>query len=98
MAYEIKDNSGSAFENENRREGMQDSDFSGKVKVDGKLYWVNIWKNETRSEPKRPYFGLRFSEVKPKSGGGAVGSEKKASAPSPAPAPEQDDFNDDIPF
>ena len=46
MAYEQLDNSGTLFVNNKKREGKQDADYTGSVKVDGKEYWLNGWKKE----------------------------------------------------
>jgi len=42
MAYELRDNSGSAFKNQHK-ETDKHSDFSGTVMVHGEEMWVNIW-------------------------------------------------------
>lgn len=48
MAYEIRDNSGSLFKNDKRRDGKQDPHVRGQARIDGKDYWLSGWIKETR--------------------------------------------------
>jgi len=50
MAYEQRDNSGSLFPN-TKRPGKQDADYRGSVKVDGKDFWISLWKKEKDGKP-----------------------------------------------
>ncbi len=43
MAFELKDMNGSAFENDRKREGKDDPEYTGSVKIEGKEYWINVW-------------------------------------------------------
>lgn len=42
MAYELRDNSGSAFKNQKKDKDTH-PDYSGEVKIDGKVYWLSTW-------------------------------------------------------
>jgi hypothetical protein len=78
MAYEIRENSGSVFKNERKREGKKDADYTGSINVDGVEYWINGWLK--KSEGKPSWLSL---SVSPK--------EKKAQS---SQKPKVDDFDD----
>lgn len=82
-------NRGVAFKNEQKRDGKKDADFAGTLDVDGKQYWLNIWKNS--HEEKGVYLKLSVREKKPR--GDAEFTPKPAPKASPKP-----DFDDDLPF
>jgi hypothetical protein len=42
MAYEQRDNSGSLFKND-KREHERQPEYTGKIMVDGKMYWLSGW-------------------------------------------------------
>jgi hypothetical protein len=90
MSYEIKENSGSAFENDRKRPGMKDADWTGKINVDGRIYWLNIWNNTAKSGS--PYLGVKVSPHTARE----RSEPTRVVATKPEPATE--DFNDDIPF
>ena len=56
--YEHKENKGSLFKNDKKEEEKQ-PDFTGQANVDGTLYNVSAWINESKAGKK--YFGLSFS-------------------------------------
>ena len=58
MAFEIRDGEGSLWKNDNRRPDKQDSHAKGQCRIDGKLYFVNAWTNETKDGTK--YQSLKF--------------------------------------
>ena len=85
MAYEHKENRGSLFRNE-RKEQDTHADYNGEINVEGKVFYLNAWLNETDSGKK--YFSLSVKEKQ------ARGSEGVAEAKQAA-----EDFQDDsIPF
>ena len=63
MAYEHKENKGSIFKNE-KKEKETLPDYTGQANVDGTVYNVSAWINESKGGKK--YFGLAFSIPKPK--------------------------------
>tara|TARA_R110000868_G_scaffold259467_1_gene517717 strand:+ start:3430 stop:3648 length:219 start_codon:yes stop_codon:yes gene_type:complete len=71
MAYEQKPNSGSLFKNDRKREGKNDSDYTGKGVVEGNDVWIDAWiKNNPKSpdhDPDKPVFmSLSFRPRQPK--------------------------------
>ena len=63
MAYEHKENKGSIFTNE-KKEKDTHPDYTGQANVNGTIYNVSAWINESKTGKK--YFGLAFSIPKPK--------------------------------
>ena len=55
--YEIKDMTGSMFKNDNPK-NEKSASHAGRVKIEGKEYWINAWVNESKNG--RKYFGLTF--------------------------------------
>lgn len=55
--YEVRDMSGSAFKNRNRRND-NDSNYSGTVKIEGKEYWINVWVKKDKND--QPWFSYSF--------------------------------------
>ena len=85
MAYEMKDNTGSLFANENRQSDSH-ANAKGTAMIDGKEYWVDAWTN-TSAGGKR-YQSLKFKLKEQRnapSGGGGF-------------APVHADLDDDLPF
>jgi hypothetical protein len=62
MAYELRDNSGSLWVNDRKR-NAQDPDRTGTVMVDGKEYHANGWLKTTRNGT--PYLSLSFKPKEP---------------------------------
>jgi hypothetical protein len=85
MSYTRRDNSGSVFKNERKRDGHQDPDYTGSALIENVEHYVDGWINTGQTGNK--YLALKFrkrpASIKPK--------------PAPAPLPE-DDPNDEIPF
>jgi len=63
MAYEHKENKGSIFTNE-KKEKDTHPDYTGQANVNGTVYNVSAWINESKTGKK--YFGLAFSIPKSK--------------------------------
>lgn len=62
--YELRDMSGAAWKNKNRRT-ENDAAYSGTVKVDGVEYWINVWIN--KKEDGEPWFKYSFNPKRQKS-------------------------------
>ena len=60
MSYEIKENQGSLFANENKKTDKH-PDYKGKCKINGKVLNVSGWINEAKSSGRR-YMSLKFDE------------------------------------
>jgi hypothetical protein len=94
-------NRGVLFDND-RKESDNHPDYTGKINVEGKEYWLSAWVKEGS---KGEFFSL---SVKPKEAQAAGGGGSRQTAPSrqrpaarpqrQAPPPPADDFNDDIPW
>jgi hypothetical protein len=63
--YETKDGNGTAFKNKRKSEAKH-PDFTGEVKVAGKLHFLDVWVKQTKAGDN--YFSIR------------IGSEKQAKA------------------
>ena len=88
MPYEQRDNSGSLWPNDRKREGKQDADFTGSVMIGGKHYWINAW---TKQAQRGEYFSLAF---KPKTAStNSPQVIEKCSKPAAQRTPQ-----DDVPF
>lgn len=63
MKYELKDLTGNCFKNKNKIKDTQ-ADFTGEMKIDGQVYWLNTW--EKRDKNGNPYFShsLKKKEFK----------------------------------
>lgn len=88
MAYVHKTNSGSAFKNQ-KKEADTHADLTGSCDVDGKLYWVNVWKNVDNNGDT----SIKFT-FKPKQENHAA----KSSKPGYSSRPLSQVLDDDIPF
>ena len=89
MPYEPKENKGNLFKNENKREGKQDSDYSGQLNVEGKIYWLNGWINTDKNGKK--YLGV---SVRPKE----QKSDQQKMRVVGGSDVEKPGFDDEIPF
>lgn len=83
-------NRGAIWPND-KKETDKHPDFTGKLNVEGKDFYVSAWKREEGANPKAP--SLRFS----------IKSVDELSAPAkaaaaPAPGGSMDDFDQEIPF
>lgn len=84
MAYD-NNNSGALFKNDDKREGKKDPDYRGQAEVDGVLYWLDAWINESKKDGRK-FMSVKF---KPK--------EQRAGKPKPSEKPVEG-FDDEIPF
>tara|TARA_Y100001963_G_C6742606_1_gene429788 strand:- start:555 stop:830 length:276 start_codon:yes stop_codon:yes gene_type:complete len=91
MEYQQIDNDGAVFEvpQEKRPEEWM-APWSGKAMVNGKMFWVSIYDNVSKSG--NPWRKLKFKEIKD-----AQATSKPSPAKNSAPAID-DNFNDDLPF
>lgn len=83
MAYEQRDNSGSAFPND-KRESENHPHFRGTAKIGGVEYWHSIWKKKTKDGTI--WLSSSYQEKEPRAAPGM-----------PMQTPDAD-FEDDIPF
>jgi hypothetical protein len=84
MAYEMKDNSGSLFANENRQSDTH-ANAKGTAMIDGKEYWVDAWTNTAANGKKYQSLKFKLKDKQPTQGGGGF-------------APVRQDLDDDVPF
>lgn len=109
MAYDIKDNSGSVFKNERRREGKNDSQYAGSSMIDGKEYWTDIWVKNARvidGEPnpdynpdKKTFFSLSFRpKDKPAASREKPPTRRAAPPRPPSSEPDHSLADEDKPF
>jgi hypothetical protein len=83
MPYEMRDNSGTLFKNEDKQEDTH-ADYQGEALVDGTLYWFNAWIKTGKSGKK--FMSCSF---KPK---------RKDAPAKESPNKGAADLEDDIPF
>jgi len=60
MTYEIKPNSGSLFANTAKKK-PEHPDMTGKINIDGKLYYISGWEKTTRDKEK--YISLAVKPI-----------------------------------
>lgn len=58
--YVPKENSGSLWKNEEKKKDSH-ADYTGKVNIDGALFWINGWIKETEAGKK--FLSLSFRPV-----------------------------------
>jgi len=58
--YEQKDNDGAAFPVDSKTEDWHD-DYSGKIMVDGSMYWLGV--RDMKSKAGKPYLKLKVRPV-----------------------------------
>jgi hypothetical protein len=58
MAYEIRDMTGSLFDNSARKEKDSHPDRSGTAMIDGREYWVSGWIKKDKNG--KPWLSLAF--------------------------------------
>jgi hypothetical protein len=63
MAYEIRNNSGSAFKNRSPR-GDKPANLTGSGMVDNKEYWINVWIKQDKNG--NDWFSFSFKEKQPR--------------------------------
>lgn len=61
MAYEIRDNTGSLFRNEDKQKDTHPG-MTGSAMIGGVEYWVSSWKKEGK---KGPWLSLSFKPKQP---------------------------------
>lgn len=62
MAFEIKDMSGTLFQNDKKEKDTQ-PDMTGTAKIDGMEYWISSWKKESKNGQE--FFSLAFKPKTP---------------------------------
>jgi hypothetical protein len=87
MAYEQKDMTFSAFKNK-RKEKKEHADLTGTMLIEGKEYWVNIWKKTDKNKDT-----WLSGSIRPK-----VKNETKEAPPSRQAQKEAWDESSEIPF
>lgn len=83
MAYEMKPNSGSMFENDKAGNESR-PDYKGKARVGDKAVWVSAWWGESRNGP---YLSLRFEEMTEEQIAQYLPEAASSSAPTRRPGP-----------
>lgn len=63
MAYEKRDNSGSAFKNR-KKQSDSHSDYQGDGLIDGQEYWINVWVKKDKNG--NPWFSYSFRKKQAK--------------------------------
>lgn len=66
MAYEKRENSGSAFKNRKKIEESH-ADYTGDCLIDGQEYWINTWVKKDKNG--NPWFSHSFRKKQPRSEG-----------------------------
>lgn len=84
MAYQQRDNSGSVFRNDRKREGKKDADFAGSGMVNGEEVWIDMWTKPPEGT-KKGFFSISFRPKQPRHEQG--GTERRQSAPQQHTAP-----------
>ena len=84
--YEVRDMSGSAFKNRNRR-NENDASYTGTVKIKGEEFWVNVWVKKDKND--QPWFSYSFREKKPR---------QEGDAPPKTQSKHNIEIDDDLPF
>lgn len=88
MAFEVKDLSGSMFNND-KKKSANHPDFNGSIRIDNKDYWLSCWKKTGRSGE---WFSFAF---KAKDGEAPPFRAKETSEPKQT---FTRDLDDEIPF
>lgn len=86
MAYEKKENSGSAFKN-TRKASETHADYTGDCLIDGQEYWINTWVKKDKNG--NPWFSHSFRKKQPRS---------ENQAPAKTQSKHDIDLDDSIPF
>lgn len=94
MAYEIKPNTGSLFQNKEKR-SENFPDYSGSLNIDGRDWWISGWKRA--SKDGKTFLSL---SIKPKDGTASRPEPEREfkGVPSAPRVDLDDDFSDSIPF
>lgn len=59
MAYEVRDNSGSLFRNDKKR-NEKSPEYTGSARIGGVDYWINGWVKEGKNGTR--FFSFAFKE------------------------------------
>lgn len=86
MAYTPKDNSGSAFRNDRKREGKKDADFAGSGMVNGQEVWIDIW-TKAPENGKKGYFSISFRNKEARAASPAREQNRPPGRPQPPQRP-----------
>jgi len=87
MAYEIRNNSGSAFKNK-KKQAETHPDYSGEALINELPMWINVWVKKDKNQ--NTYFSFSFKEKQFK-------QDTHSEAKSSGYQPEQN-FDNEIPF
>lgn len=88
MAYEQRDNSGTAFVND-RKESEKHPDWSGSAMIDGKMYWVSMWDKTANSGKSMRTLSFKPKQTNPVPAPSRVNVPPQRSAP-PKPEPQDE--------
>lgn len=95
MAQEQRDNSGSSFINDRRREGKNDPQITGSVVIDGRAYWIDTWvKNHPKSpnyDPSKKTWYSHSFRLKNEERRSQQGHQRQARSAPPPPPPSDND-------
>lgn len=86
MAYEKRENSGSAFKNRKKAQESH-ADYTGECLIDGQEYWINTWVKKDKNG--NPWFSHSFRKKQPRAEG---------QAPTKTQSKHDIELSDDIPF
>ena len=87
MSYD-NTNRFAVWPNTKRRPDKNDAHWTGTLNVDGKEYWINVWKKADNASEGAPSLS---GSIRPK-------EPRQESAPPSAPVAEDNGFSDEIPF
>lgn len=91
--WETRDMTGSAFVNRRKQKDTH-PDYTGEIRVNGQLYWLNVWQKQTQSGDAWFSYGVNPKEALPQQ------TTPPAAPPKPQvqQQPAQTTSDDDIPF
>lgn len=95
MSFEHQADSGSLFKND-RKEKESQPDYRGDALIDGKLYWMSAWLNESPKGTK--YMSVKFSEKDKRDSAPASPAEKTPQQQRREAAPVDDFGDESVPF
>lgn len=97
MAFD-NTNSGALFKND-RKETENQPDYTGKINIEGKEYYLSAWVNKIQSGEKagKKYFGIKVKPVEEEQSHRPSNSSQ-TQAYAASQKLQENDFDDDIPF